>query len=183
MARLRVDIGNSVDHLLHLNVAKSQVIIPHDLKQPFENYIEELKIEAEREFYNRGIRKFPESKKRGKTSLFEKKASNRGSVLELNVEFPLVLNLLNDATASDRAKIYTLIRMINTTINEIRKTHENKNFVGVFEEDGISIGDLTLSIKELKNSGLDNEFIKKEFLPMMGYKIDSLPCEILEALK
>lgn len=183
LARLRVDIGNSVDHLLHLNVAKSQVIIPHDLKQAFENYIEELKIEAEREFYNRGIRKFPESKKGGKTSLFEKKASNRGSVLELNVEFPLVLNLLNDATAPDRAKIYTLIRMINTTINEIRKTHENKNFVGVFEEDGISIGDLILSIKDLKNSGLDNEFIRKEFLPMMGYKIDSLPSEILEVLK
>ena len=31
LARLRVEVGNSVDHLLHLNVAKSQVVIPPDL--------------------------------------------------------------------------------------------------------------------------------------------------------
>lgn len=183
LARLRVDIGNSVDHLLHLNVAKSRVIIPHDLKQAFENYIEELKIEAEREFYNRGIRKFPETNKSNKTSLFERKASNKGSILELNVEFPLVLNLLYNASAQDRAKIYTLIKMINTTINTIRKTHQDKNFVGTFEEDGISVDDMVISIKELKNSGLDNAFIRKEILPMMGYKSDSLPTEIIEALK
>lgn len=183
LARLRVDIGNSADHLLHLNVAKSQVIIPHDLKQAFENYIDELKVEAEREFFNRGIRKFPETRKGNKVSLFERKASNNGSILELNKEFPLVSSLLNNASLGDRAKIYTLIKMINTTINEIRKTHEDKNFVGLVEEDGVSVSDLLISITELKNSGLTNDFIKREILPHMGYRLDSLPVELFEALK
>src|SRR5690606_4026712 len=58
LARLRVEVGNSVDHLLHLNVAKSRIVVPHELRNAFEDYIQELKIEAEREYYNRGIRKF-----------------------------------------------------------------------------------------------------------------------------
>lgn len=182
LARLRVEIGNSADHLLHLNVAKSKVIIPHDLKQAFENYILELKIEAEREFFNRGIRKFPESTKKNKATLFERIASNKGSLLELNKEFPLVSNLLVSVSSTDKSNIHTLIKMINTTINEIRKTHEDKTFVGIFEEDGITIDDLIISIRDLKNSGLDNEYIKNELLPKMGYRIDSLPIQIIKEL-
>lgn len=183
LARLRVEIGNSADHLLHLNVAKSQVIIPHDLKHAFESYIDELKIEAEREYFNRGIRKFPEAKRENKASLFERKASNNGSILELNKEFPLISNLINKANSEDKAKINILIRMINTTINEIRKAHEDTKFVGLIEEDGVSISDLLISIKELKRSGLSSDFIKREILPNMGYKLDSLPTELFEALK
>ena len=90
LARLRVEVGNSVDHLLHLNVAKSQVVIPHDLTTAFEKYIEELKIEAEREFYNKGIRKFSNNRKEDNVQLFERKASNKGTLLELNSNFPLL---------------------------------------------------------------------------------------------
>ena len=35
LGRLKIDIGNKVDHLFHLNVAKSQINIPHDLKSAF----------------------------------------------------------------------------------------------------------------------------------------------------
>ena len=83
LARLRVDIGNSVDHLLHLNVAKSQIEIPHDLTVAFEKYIDELKTQAEREFFNRGIRKFSSNHKENSVQLFERKASNKGTLLEL----------------------------------------------------------------------------------------------------
>lgn len=93
LARLKVDVGNSVDHLLHLNVAKSQVVIPHDLLRAFETYIEELKIEAEREFYNRGIRTFSNGSNDSKIQLFERKASNKGVLLEINNNFPLLKSL------------------------------------------------------------------------------------------
>ena len=46
LARLKVELGNRVDHLLHLNVAKSRVIIPHDLHSAFLTYASELKAEA-----------------------------------------------------------------------------------------------------------------------------------------
>ena len=88
LARLRVEVGNSVDHLLHLNVAKSQIVVPHELREAFGNYIQELKIEAEREYYNRGIRKFSGSKTQNHNQLFERSYSNKGSVLEVNNNFP-----------------------------------------------------------------------------------------------
>ncbi|MBL7903895.1 MAG: ATP-binding protein [Bacteroidales bacterium] len=99
LARLRVDIGNSVDHLLHLNVAKSQIEIPHDLKAAFEKYIDELKIQAEREFFNRDIRIFSSSKGEDKFQLFKRIASNKGPLLEVNNNFPMLNSLINEFTS------------------------------------------------------------------------------------
>ena len=53
LARLRVDIGNNSDLHLHLNVAKSQVKIPDDLRPAFTAYIKDLKKEAFREYHNK----------------------------------------------------------------------------------------------------------------------------------
>jgi len=105
LARLRVEVGNSVDQLLQLNVAKSQVIIPHDLSKAFENYIDELKIEAEREFYNRGIRRFSGTKKEQTAQLFERKASNKGMLLEINNAFPVLSLLKNELTKEQNSKL------------------------------------------------------------------------------
>ena len=139
MARLRVDIGNSVDHLLHLNVAKSQIEIPHDLTVAFEKYIDELKTQAEREFFNRGIRKFSSNHKENSVQLFERKASNKGTLLEVNISFPLLKSLMSDLKKEQLTKLNLVIRMINTRINEIRQTHEEKEFVGIVEKDGFSL--------------------------------------------
>ena len=183
LARLQVDIGNNADHHLHLNVAKSQVIIPHDLKQAFESYIDELKIEAEREFYNRGVRKFPDSKNKNKGELFGKKASNKGVLLELNSDFPLINALENELSALQLSQFKSLMRMINTFLNKIRQSHEDVNFLGIEEDDGVSLRDLVSTVKKLKNSGLDSEFIKNEILPHYGFKNGSLPIEIMKELK
>jgi hypothetical protein len=139
LARLRVDIGNSVDHLLHLNVAKSQIEIPHDLTVAFEKYIDEIKTQAEREFFNRGIRKFSSNHKENSVQLFERKASNKGTLLEVNISFPLLKSLMSDLKKEQLTKLNLVIRMINTRINEIRQTHEEKEFVGIVEKDGFSL--------------------------------------------
>ena len=52
LARLMVDVGNNVDHLLHLNVDKSKIEIPFELRNAFLRVIAELKKEAEKEFHN-----------------------------------------------------------------------------------------------------------------------------------
>ena len=70
--------------------------------------------------------------------------------------------------------------MINTVVNKIRKTHEDKYFVGIENEDGLSKDDLIATIKQLQNSNLSDKAIQKEILPILGIKVDSIPSEILE---
>ncbi|HAQ19456.1 MAG TPA: ATP-binding protein [Prolixibacteraceae bacterium] len=183
LARLRVDIGNSVDHLLHLNVAKSQIEIPHDLTAAFERYIDELKTQAEREYFNRGIRDFHNTPREDKVQLFEKIASNRGPILELNFNFPLLKSLLSELDAEKVTKLNLLVRMINTRINKIRQTHAEKEFVGIEEQDGLSAKDLVICVNELIASGLSSELIKTDILPNLGFAKSSLPQEVMQLLK
>jgi hypothetical protein len=183
LARLRVDIGNSVDHLLHLNVAKSQIEIPHDLTAAFEKYIDELKTQAEREFFNRGIRKFSSNRKEDNVQLFERKASSKGTLLEVNSSFPLLKSLMSELKKEQLTKLNLVIRMINTRINEIRQTHEDKAFVGIEEKDGLSLKDLITCVNELIESGLSSELIKNDILPNLGFIESSLPQQIIQLLK
>lgn len=182
LARLRVEIGNSVDHLLHLNVAKSQVVIPHDLKKAFERYIDELRIEAEKEFFNRGIKNFANNKQQNRATLFERKASNKGVLLELNSEFPLLKEIRQELTGEQAAKFNLVLKMINTSVNKIRHVHEETSFVNIEEKDGLSVNDILVSLKSLLNSGFTSEQIKKDILPGLGFEESSLPEEIKHLL-
>lgn len=183
LARLRVDIGNSVDHLLHLNVSKSQIEIPHDLTAAFEKYIDELKTQAEREFFNRGIRKFSSNLKEDNTQLFERKASNKGTLIEVNTNFPVLKSLMIELKKEQLIKLNLVIRMVNKRINEIRQTHEDKSFVGIEEQDGLSKEDMITCVSELLKSGLSSEIIKSNIIPNLGFIESSLPQEVLQLLK
>lgn len=180
LARLRVDIGNKVDHLLHLNVAKSKVIIPHELKKAFEDYIDDLKNEAEKEFNNRGIRKFSQSTIENK-DLFIKRASNKGAMLEINPQFPIFQILKDDLTKEQNSKLNIFIKMINTQLNKIRGTFEEKSFLNVSEED-ITQADIVEIIKSLISTGISKKTITREIVPQMGYQFESLPLEVKEML-
>lgn len=175
LARLRVEVGNSVDHLLHLNVAKSQIVVPHELRNAFEDYIHELKIEAEREYYNRGIRKFSGIKSQNNIQLFERSYSSKGSILEVNNNFPLVKNLQESLNKKQNSQLNLLLRMINTRVNNIRHVHEEKEFLGIEEKDGISVEELHNNILELLSNGITNEMIRIEIIPHLGFKYASLP--------
>jgi hypothetical protein len=180
LARLRVDIGNKVDHLLHLNVAKSQVIVPHELKKAFEDYIDELKSEAEKEFNNRGIRRFAQPAIENK-DLFVKRASNRGALLEINPKFPVLEVLKDELTEGQNAKLNVLLKMINTQMNKIRGTFEEESFINVSEQDPTQT-DITEIINSLTGSGISKKTILTEIVPQMGYKFESLPLEVKELL-
>lgn len=183
LARLRVEVGNKVDHLLHLNVAKSQIVIPHELRIAFEHYIDDLKVEAEREFYNRGIRKFSGEKAQNNAQLFERSNSSKGSLLEVNSNFPLIKNLHESLSVAQNSKLNLIFRMINTRINSIRRVHEEKDFVGIEEKDGIGIDELENNIIDLLNTEVTKEMIKEEILPHLGFRFSSLPESIKSLLK
>jgi hypothetical protein len=183
LARLKVEVGNKVDHLFHLNVAKSQIIIPFNLQRAFLRYIVELKTEAEKEYYNRGVRQFAKKGSGEKVSLFEKKATSKGMLLEVNSQFPLLNSLKGSLNKEQISKLNFILKMVNTTINTIRHVHESREFTGVEENDGLSVKDIIDSIKVLKENGLTSKYIKENILPSIGYSETSIPDEILTLLK
>ena len=72
--------------------------------------------------------------------------------------------------------------MINTQINIIRESHEDKVFLDTEKIYEISIQDILKTIKSLKENGIDSNIIKKEILPKLGYQLNSFPSEILKEL-
>lgn len=180
LARLRVDIGNKADHLLHLNVAKSQVMIPHDLIKAFKGYVEELTAEAEKEFYNREIRKFDHKPSDKEAKFLRKIHSNKGPLLEINYDFPLLNDLVDSCDSKQKAKLNLLVRMINTTINKIRDTHEDIPFYKCEETKNTNFVEAILNLRE---HGYSNDFIKKNLISELGIDLKTLPTEILEMLE
>lgn len=77
LARIKVNLGNSVDHLFHLNVAKSSIVIPYDLRVSFLRYISTVKDEAEKEYYNTSLRTVTSRERQAKDLLFIRKPSNK----------------------------------------------------------------------------------------------------------
>ena len=183
LARLRVDVGNKVDHLLHLNVAKSQIVVPHELRKAFEDYIYQLKNEAEREFYNRGIRKFAGPKSKNHTQLFERNSSNKGTILEINQQFPLLQTLQQSLNNQQSSQLNLLLRMINNRVNQIRQVHEEKTFLGIENEDGVNSDELKNNIESLISNGIPKNVIKDDIIPHLGFKFSSLPDVIKLLLK
>jgi hypothetical protein len=184
LARLRVEVGNGADHLLHLNVAKSQVIVPHDLKEAFSKYILRLKDEAVREYYNRGLKKISNNSilEKDRATLFNKKASNKGVVLELNKNFSLYSSVYESLKDNKKSKFNVLMKMIETSVNNMRSTHVPESY-NVSEKNTIDVDQILISIEEFKKSGIDNRTIKKDILPLLGFTFESLPEDIKKELK
>jgi len=184
LARLRVEVGNKVDNLLHLNVAKSQISIPYDLRVGFLKYMSKLKDEAEKEYYNRGVRKITSKKSDSVQMLFNRNASNKGTILEINGDFPVV-KLLEESMNPMQKKSFDLLkRMINTTINKMRNSHDDRSFDAQDSlGDSLNMKVLIENIQILISVGTSKETIKNTILPALGFRIDTIPSEINQLLK
>lgn len=181
LARLKVDIGNKMDHLFHLNVAKSQVTIPYDLKQAFYRVIVTLREEAQKEYYNYGIKSFVNKNKTEEIQLYNRIATNKGSILTINNDFPLLKSLRKFLTKEQTADLNFILKITSTLINKVRHV-ENIALCGDEEKDGISEDEITSSIKKLLDLGYKKEQIKKDILPNLGIK-NNVPEGILNLLK
>ena len=184
LARLRVEVGNKVDDLLHLNVAKSQISIPYDLKVGFLKYMSTLREEAEKEYFNRGLRKITSKRTDQVQMLFDRKASNKGAILEINADFPLVKLLEESLDPSQKKSFGLLKRIINSTINKMRNSHIDTSFTHQeVSEEGLALQDLIDTIKNLLEMGTNKGTIKSTVLPALGFRIDTVPTEINQLLK
>lgn len=179
LARLKVEIGNQQDHLFHLNVAKSQIDIPFDLKNAFYRAVITLKQEAQKEYHNYGLRKITNKKLSTNSQLFQKNATNKGVMLVLNDEFQLLKDLRKSLDKSQKASLNLILRLANNMINKVRQ-QEQIEILDTDNDSNLSMDEVIITIKALLNSGLSKEQIKKDILP--GLNIDLIQNENLKTL-
>lgn len=182
LARMRIEIGNSVDHLLHLNVSKSQVEMPYDLKVGLSEYVRDLKREAEREYLNRTIRVFQKSDDHREQPFIKTEATNRGAQMSINASFPLISILASGLNKEQSVQFKAIIRMFNKELNSIRRVHEDATFVDISGDDSMTKSELKEIIKILKDQGFSSDFIVSHVIGQLGYKVGSLPSEVAEIM-
>lgn len=182
LARLKIQVGNMNDEKLQLNVAKSKISIPYELKMGALRYISELKTDAIKEYNNRGLRSSTEkhSKNENNLSLLQKQSTTKGPIYSINQKYPLV-KIISDELSSDASKYFkTLLKGINILLNKQRYT--DNNYVGLIQ-DGISLDDVIATTKKLLDTGLSEDIIYNVFLKDAGIQKNNLPEELKNMLQ
>lgn len=182
LGRMRVEIGNAVDHLLHLNVAKSQVEIPYDIRAGLTEYIAELKTEAEREYYNRTVRRVDAGEPKRTEPFIKTTATTRGAQMEINHSFPLVKELVDSLNTNQRTNMKAILRMVRTELNKIRRVHVDTTFTAVESEDELSQEELVKLVNKLLKGGFERDFVKTQLIRELGYEFLGLPKEVKDLL-
>jgi hypothetical protein len=182
LARLKVEIGNKVDHLFHLNVAKSQINIPFDLRQAFYRAIVNLKDESQKEYFNYGLKTFVNKAKTQESQLYNKIATNKGVLLTVNNDFPLLKSLKESLNKEQQADLNFVLKISTSLINTVRQI-DNVELTGNINNDGISADEILLSVKKLIGLGYTKDQIKKDFISNLGVNVISLSSELSEILK
>jgi len=183
LARLKVDITNNSDLHLHLNVAKSQVKIPDDLRPALQKYITNLKIEAIREYYNRAVRA-PKKGHLTNQDFLTIVRNSKGTAFEVNKNFPLFVSAMAGLTKLQKSSFKALLRLFTVKLNMIKESYEPAIFTTeLIEEDNLTEIDMSAIIAGLISSGISKKIILKDIVPDFGYEKSSLPPSILELLK
>lgn len=183
LARLKVDIGNNNDLRLHLNVAKSQVKIPDDLREALRRYIDELKKEAAREYNNKTVQ--PQKNNIQKNQeLLNLVPTSKGVTFEINNQFPLIRTAFEGLNKLQASSFKFILKMLVVKLNIIRDSHQQQSFITeIKSESTISDRDLEDAILKLKTSGIPPEIILKDLIPNLGYDIKTLPTSALNLLR
>lgn len=180
LARLKVEIGNGIDHLFHLNVAKSSIIIPFSERMAFLRYVTELKREAEKEYFNYETRITPV--KSPLKNIFAKVPTSNGMALEIDGDFPLLRQFTATLDEDQTKQLRIILRMITTAVNRIKKVHTEETYTQWLEKDNLTPADLGNTIRLMLENGLTKDYILAEIIPNMGITPSTLPESILNIL-
>jgi len=184
LARLRVNVGNINDDLLQLNVAKSKISIPYELKLGFLKMLASLKEEAKKEYFNHGIRNYKASSNKINTeTLFTRYHTSKGAKLLLNTDYPGIDLFLNSLSQDQQAEFKIVLRSINTQINKMKDVLTESDFIGVEEKDQLSLSSLVKYIKKLKKLNLPKSKMIQIALTDLGFTRNNLPKEIKKILE
>lgn len=165
LGRMKIDIGNEIDNILKLNVAKSQIEIPFELKLEFNKGLQELVENAQREFYNVGLKDqviAGTGVGEKAETLFRKVYTAKGLLLYVNTQNPL-LDFMMESFDDEQKKLFRIfLKNINAIFNK------NRNFESdlIINEDKeeLSLDDIETAISKLRELGMDEKSIKKIYL-------------------
>lgn len=171
LGRMKIDIGNDLDNVLKLNVAKSQIEIPFELKSEFYRSLEDLKENAQKEFYNVGLKEIKSNSKEDKDKeLFRKVYTNKGSLIYLNYSNPL-LNFLYESFDEDQRKMFkVLTKNINAVFNKNRQ-FDSDTIINE-DNDSANLDEIETTIAKLRELGIDEDSIRKTYISNIVSKKD-----------
>ncbi|MDG1805921.1 ATP-binding protein [Flavicella sp.] len=180
LARLKIEFENINDDKLQLNVAKSKIEIPYELKTGVLRYLIELREQAKKEYNNRGLKQ-RRTVDHSNIDLLKRIQTTKGVFYSINDEFPL-LNEINDIlNSSQKKKLHILLRAINHTINKQR--HVDTDFIEYFEEaEPIDEDVLKLTIINVLKKGVKKSDIYNLILKGLGFTNENIPDKIAKLL-
>ena len=181
LARLKLDVGNKQDDKLQLNVSKSNIVIPFELKFTLLRAIQELSEQAKIEYANKGLRK--KNIQQDKPQLINKIYTTRGTEIKINISSPFVKLITDELTHKQLGNFKIFLRLIETLFNKMKHVHDDKIMTGIEETDGINNELVIETIIKLKTIGMSKEEIYETFLNGMGFKLNNLPESINKILK
>lgn len=182
LARLKIQVGNMNDERLQLNVAKSKISIPYELKMGVLRYVSDLKANAVKEYNNRGLKSYNKKKNENKTeiSLLSKQITTKGPLYAINKNYPLV-KLISENLNEDQLKYFkTFLKSINLVINKQRYTDDN--YVEIIE-DNVELEIIISTTKKLLATGLSKNDVFNILLKDFGFQIQNLPEELKKIMK
>lgn len=171
LGRMKIDIGNDLDNVLKLNVAKSQIEIPFELKSEFNRSLEDLRENAQKEFYNVGLKEIKNIQKEDKDKdLFSKVYTNKGSLIYINYDNPL-LNFLFESFDDDQKKIFKILtKNLNAVFNKNRQF--DADTIINEDRDSVNLDEIETAIAKLRELGIDEESIRKKYISTIVSKKD-----------
>jgi hypothetical protein len=136
LARIRVDLPNSLDDHWQIDVTKSRAVPPPALRDELRRIAERTRAEARHIYTHRGAKLTPQADA-ARTLLWEPRARHDKTFYHLNREHALVKAALHDAT--DRSSLNALLHLIEESIptphisvtNSDKPDHHASPFEGV----------------------------------------------------
>ncbi len=173
LARLKIQVGNLNDVKLQLNVSKSKISIPFELKQGVLSYIEELKENAKKEYNNRGIREKSKRKNNPDVTLLSRTVTTKGVIYEINKNFPLVKIISDDINDTQKNNFELLLRSINLLLNKQR--HSDEDYLKfIEEEDNNDTNAIVTAATQLISNGMNTDEVFELLLNDLGYNKNNL---------
>ena len=183
LARLKIQVGNMNDDKLQLNVAKSKIAIPYELKMGVLRYISELKTDALKEYNNRGLRssRKKNSDLQNNLNLLHKQSTTKGPVYSVNPDYPLIKLIYNELSSDSLKYFKTFLKSVNVLLNKQRYT--DRNYVEFIQDQKSgALVNIIASVHKLIEIGYTKDDIFDVFLKEAGFEKNNLPEELKNIL-
>jgi hypothetical protein len=111
LARVRIDIPNTLDHLWNIDVRKSRAYPPEIVKQRMRQIVDRIRGAAKRPYSHRGV----VIEKRDSSPVWQRKVFNDRITYEVDLNHPLIAGFRMDLDESMRRRLGTLVQMIGAS--------------------------------------------------------------------